>query len=294
VDLSIDAMVFNAENLTWNLGVRWGYAKSIVTKIANGQDIVNGGFAVKQGQQVGLFYGQTPLKSITQMKPDGKTPYIAPAQQQHYTIASTGYVVDTRTNAALLSAKNDLSVIGHAYPDFTSSLINSVTLFKTLTIAFQFDWIHGNSIYDITKQWQYTPAGGSGGSGANSSDFDKKITIAGKTGAFVNYYQSLYNLVLPTSPFVENGSYVRLRDLSISYDLMKFVKTKTIKHLSITASGRNLLTFTKYSGLDPENTGAFDAQGDDLSKSRTGAFSGVDFFGTPNLRSYQVSLNVGF
>jgi hypothetical protein len=174
-------------------------------------------------------------------------------------------------------------------------LINKVTLFKTLTVSFQFDWIHGNSIYNVTKQWEYTPAGGSGGSGSNSSDFDKPVTIAGKTGSFVNYYQSLYNLVLPSSPFIENGSYIRLRDVSLTYDLSRFVTgSRAIKRLTITASGRNLATFTKYSGLDPENTGAYDAQGDDLSKSRTGAFSGVDYFGTPNLRSYQFSLNLGF
>ena len=99
---------------------------------------------------------------------DGKTPYISAANQQYYVVASSGYVVDTRTNAPFLTSSNDLSVLGHAYPNFTSSLINSVTLFKTLTISFQFDWVHGNSIYNLTKQWLYTPAGGAGGSGANS------------------------------------------------------------------------------------------------------------------------------
>jgi len=59
-------------------------------------------------------------------------------------------------------------------------------------------------------------------------------------------------------------------------------------------TGRNLMTWTKYDGLDPENTGAYGSQGNDLSRSRTGAFSGIDYFGTPNLRSYQFSLNVGF
>ena len=294
VDLSLDATIYNSDIVTWNIGTRWGFTRSIVTKIANGEDIINGGFAIKQGKEVGLFYGQTPLHSITQLMLDGKTPYIPANQQQYYVIASSGYVVDTRTNFVKLTATNDLSVMGHAYPDFTSSLINSVTLFKTLTLSFQFDWIHGNSIYNITKQWLYTPAGGSGGSGANSSDYDKNVTIAGKTGSFVNYYQSLYNLVLPTSPFVENGSYIRLRDLSLSYDLTKFVNVNAIRRLTVTVSGRNLLTITKYSGLDPENTGAFDSQGNDLSKSRTGAFSGVDYFGTPNLRSYMFSIHVGF
>jgi TonB-dependent starch-binding outer membrane protein SusC len=295
VDLSLDASVFKGRNVTWDISARWGYSRAIVTKIANGQSIVNFAFAITQGQPLGLFYVQTPLHSITQLGPDGKTPLIAPANQGKYSMTSTGDVVLTSDNYVQFTPSTDLSIVGHAYPDFTSSLINRFTFFNKLSLTFQFDWIHGNSIYNVTKQWLYRPVGGTGGQGGESSDMDKQLTIAGQTGSFVNYYNSLYNVGLPVSPFVENGSYIRLKDLSIGYDFTRYVTaTKAIKRLTVTASGRNLLTFTKYSGLDPENTGAYDEQGDDLSKSRTGAFSGVDFYGTPNLRSYMFSLNVGF
>jgi TonB-linked SusC/RagA family outer membrane protein len=295
VDLSLDATVYNGPNITWDLSARWGYSKAIVTKIADGQPIINGGFAVIQGKQIGNFYVQTPLKSVNQLEPDGKTPYIPANQQSQYAISSTGYVVNTSTNTPVYTAANDLSVDGHAYPDFTSALTNRVTFFKTFTVSFQLDWVHGNSTYNITRQWLYSPVGGSGGMGANSKDFDKPVTIAGHTGSYVNYYQGLYNLVNPASPFVENGSFVRLRDLSLIYDLSKYVTgSKAIKRLTVTATGRNLLTWTKYDGLDPENTGAYGSQGNNLAASRTGAFSGIDYFGTPNLRSYQFSLNVGF
>jgi TonB-linked SusC/RagA family outer membrane protein len=295
VDLSLDASVFKGRNITWDISARWGYSRAIVTKIANGQSIVNFAFAVTQGQPLGLFYVQTPLHSITQLGPDGKTPLIAPANQGKYSMTSTGDVVLTSDNYVQFTPSTDLSIVGHAYPDFTSSLINRFTFFNKLSLSFQFDWIHGNSIYNVTKQWLYRPVGGTGGQGGESSDVDKQLTIGGQTGSFVNYYNSLYNVGLPVSPFVENGSYIRLKDLSIGYDLTRYVTgTKAIKRLTVTASGRNLLTFTKYSGLDPENTGAYDEEGDDLSKSRTGAFSGVDFYGTPNLRSYMFSLNVGF
>jgi len=50
-------------------------------------------------------------------------------------------------------------------------------------------------------------------------DFDKQITINGQKGAFVEYYNSLYNSISPNSWFVENGSYVRLRDLSLTYNI---------------------------------------------------------------------------
>ncbi|HET6252771.1 MAG TPA: SusC/RagA family TonB-linked outer membrane protein [Puia sp.] len=295
VDLSLDASIFKGRKITWDLSARWGYSRAVVTKIANGQSIVNFAFAVTQGQPLGNFYVQTPLHSITQVGPDGKTPLIAPANQGNYTMTSTGDVVLKSDNYVQFTPATDLSVVGHAYPDFTSSLINRFTFFNKLSLSFQFDWIHGNSIYNVTKQWLYRPVGGTGGQGGESADLDKKLTIAGQTGSFVNYYNSLYNVGLPVSPFVESGSYIRLRDLSIGYDLSRYVTgTRAIKRLTITASGRNLLTFTKYTGLDPENTGAYDEQGDDLSKSRSGSFSGVDFYGTPNLRSYQFSLNVGF
>ena len=291
IDLSLDANVYNSPNVIWNLGLRLGFANSKVDKISNGLDIILGDFALRQGQSLGIFYGQSPLHSITQLKIDGKTPYITPANQQFYTLVN-GSVIDTRTNGVVLTAANDLSVIGNAYPDFTASMFNNVTLFKKLTISFQFDWIHGNSIYNQTKQWLYSPAGGSGGSGGVSADFDKEITINSKTGAFVNYYQSLYNLVKPTSTFVEDGSFVRLRDVSLTYDLTEKLRIKWLKRLAVTASARNVFTITKYTGLDPENTTAVDSQGNALKG--IGVSKGIDYFGVPNLKSYQFGINIGF
>jgi TonB-linked SusC/RagA family outer membrane protein len=293
LDLTLDATMYNSSNVVWNMSVRWGFTRSVLTKAYGGKDIVVGQFASKQGQPLGLFYTQTAVRSLTQLQPDGKTPYIPPANQQYYVVASTGNVVDTRTNIPLLTLGSDLSVVGHEFPDFNSSIINSVTLYRNLTISFQFDWTHGNSIYNETKQWLYRPAGGSGGTGGISSDLDKKLTIGTHTGAFVNYYQGLYNVGSPEAQFVEDGSFIRLKDLSVTYDLKNVVKVNSIRRLSVTFSGRNLLTFTKYSGLDPENTGPFDTQGNNLANARVGAFTGVDYFGVPNLRSYQFSLNVG-
>jgi TonB-dependent starch-binding outer membrane protein SusC len=295
VDLSLDANVYNGHTITWDISARWGYSRAIVNKIANGQDVVDFAFALKQGKPLGQFYVQTPLHSVNQLGPDGKTPIIPVANQGKYSVTSSGMVVLNSDNYVQFTPTNDLSSVGHAYPDFTSSLTNRFTFFKKLSLSFQFDWIHGNSIYNVTKQWLYRPVGGTGGQGGESRDLDKKVTIQGQTGSFVNYYNSIYNVGLPVSPFIENGSYIRLRDLSLGYDLSRYVAgSKAIKRLTITASGRNLLTFTKYSGLDPENVGAYDEQGNNLSGQRIGAFTGVDYYSTPNLRSYQFALNVGF
>jgi hypothetical protein len=174
--------------------------------------------------------------------------------------------------------------MGNTNPTFTSSMFNRFTFFKKLAVSVQFDWSHGNKIYNQTRQWLYRDR--------LSKDFDKPVTIAGKTGSFVNYYDSYYNTLNPDSWFVEDGSFIRLRDASISYDLTGVINQKWLRTLVVTVSGRNLLTFTKYSGLDPENTGSFDSQGTALTG--IGSYRGVDYYGQPNVRSYQFSLNIGF
>jgi hypothetical protein len=174
--------------------------------------------------------------------------------------------------------------MGNTNPDFTSSVFNRFTIYKKLSVSFQVDWNQGGKIYNQTRQWLYRDR--------LSRDFDKPVTIDGKTGSFVNYYDSYYNALNPVSWFVESATYVRLRDASVSYDLTSTVNQKWLRSLVVTLSGHNLLTFTKYTGLDPETSGALDNQGNQLYQ--LGTYRGVDDYGQPNIRSYQLSLNIGF
>jgi TonB-linked SusC/RagA family outer membrane protein len=283
LDLTVDATVLEKNNLTWNFAYRMGFAKSIVDKIAGGKDVIAGEFALKEGQEVGSLYGQYAITSFNDKDAAGN-PYISEADQKYYTSVN-GIMVDTRTNKPIISAANDQKAFGSVYPKFTASFINNFTLFKTLNISFQFDWYHGNKIYNLSRQWLYRDR--------ISSDFDNSVTIGSKSGAFVNYYTGFYNSVSPDNWFVEDGSFVRLRNASITYDFAPLIKLKWFKSAELTLAGRNLWTHSKYTGLDPENTTAVDLQGNDVS-TQVGGFKGVDYFGVPNTRSYQVGLTLGF
>ncbi|PYF77033.1 SusC/RagA family TonB-linked outer membrane protein [Pedobacter nutrimenti] len=282
IDLSLDMSGYKAENFTWDLGLRFATSKTFIDKISNNLPIYSGAFALIPGQQLGIFWGQTPLRSVDQLKPDGSR-YIPVSDVGNYTLVD-GNVVDIRTNRAVISASNDLTNIGNSNPDFTSSIFNRFTIFKKLSVAVQFDWVKGQSVYNSTRQWLYRDR--------LSKDFDRPVTINGQTGAFVNYYDSYYNTLNPVSWFVEDASFLRLRDASISYDLTGVVNKRWLRTLSVTVSGHNLLTFTKYKGLDPESTGSVDSQGGALNG--IGSFRGVDRYMQPNVRSYQFSLNIGF
>ncbi|RYF54203.1 MAG: SusC/RagA family TonB-linked outer membrane protein, partial [Cytophagaceae bacterium] len=172
-------------------------------------------------------------------------------------------------------------------PKFNMSFINGFSYKNFLTLNFQFDWVYGSHLYNQTKEWMYRDG--------ISGDFSKQVTIDGKTGAFPAYWSSAYyNLWGSTRGagnnatkdfFVEDASFVRLRNISLAFDLAKVVKLPYLNRAQIVFTGRNILTFTKYSGFDPEIS----------SGSSNSSFDrGVDHSTLPNTKSYQVGLNFGF
>lgn len=275
-DFQLDATVLDKKNITWNFGIRAGRAVTEITKLSNDKEVISGNFTLRPGERVGVFWGQVPLSSLDEVRPNG-TPYLTAAQKADYEIVN-GIVVNKNTRAALISASDDKRFMGDPNPDFTASFINSFNLFKKLNVSFQFDWWKGHQVYNLTRQWLYRDR--------LHADFDQQVTINGQSGAWAQFYNSLYNSVQPISWFVEDASFVRLRDVSISYTIGSDVlgKTKFFNSITILASGRNLLTFSDYTGLDPEVS----------SRTSTGFGRGEDNFGFPNLKSYQVGLTFGF
>ena len=128
-----------------------------------------------------------------------------------------------------------------------------------------------------------------------SSDFAKPVTINGQTGAWSAYYASAYYALGETARGVGNNvtkdyfyydaSFVRLRNVSVGVDFARFIKKNWLKKCQLVLSGRNLLTFTKYDGMDPEIS----------SGSSNSAWDrGIDHSTIPNMKSYQATLNVTF
>jgi TonB-linked SusC/RagA family outer membrane protein len=294
IDLSLDANAFQSTNFSWNLGLRLGSAKTTVDKVTGGISIpyqYTGGtnpinvFIIQEGQPLGNFIGQVPVSSLTQRDANGDL-YIDPADIDDYQVVKTKYgnvVVDKVSRTALMTSTDDKKNMGNAQPKFFGSIINDFTIFKFITVNMQWDFSKGNKIYNVTRQWLYRDR--------LSKDFDLPVTIDGERGAYVAFYNSLYNSVQPSGWFVEDGSYMRLRNLSVNVDLSNYVKLKWTRNISVTFSGRNLLTITKYRGLDPEATSVgSQAVGNGVAALPV---RGVDDFSFPNLKSYQVGITVG-
>jgi hypothetical protein len=184
-------------------------------------------------------------------------------------------VVNRNTRAVVHTTEQEF--LGDPTPKFTMTFLNTFRFFDRVSVFAQLDWFYGNKIYNQTRQWLYRDQ--------IHSDFDVPVTIGGETAPWVNFYNSLYLTNNNNGYFVENGSFLRLRDITVTYDvnLPASVK-KTLKNATVFVSGRNLLTITNYTGMDPEAAAAFN---NPLNR-------GLDLYAFPNARAYQIGFTVGF
>jgi TonB-linked SusC/RagA family outer membrane protein len=288
IQFSLNVPVISTKNFNWDFTTNWGKQTSMIDKVEGGDIPLlsyagSTGLALAAGRKIGELYGYKALTSVSQKRADG-TPFIAAADQSKYEIVE-GRVVNTSSKSIFFS--DEATSLGDPNPTFTSSFINNFTFKQAITFGFQFDWINGAHLYNQTKEWMFRDG--------ISSDFTKPVTIGGQTGAWSAYYASAYYALGNTAKGVGNNvtkdffyydaSFVRLRNVSVGIDFAKVTDMKWAKKAQLVLSGRNLLTFTKYDGLDPEiSSGASNSSYD----------RGVDHSTIPNMKSFQISLNIGF
>ncbi|MEO7730000.1 MAG: SusC/RagA family TonB-linked outer membrane protein, partial [Kofleriaceae bacterium] len=139
----------------------------------------------------------------------------------------------TQIVATIDATPNKVAVVGNGEPDFRIGWSNVVTA-GDFTFSALIDWQQGSDIVNLTRLLY--------DGSSNSPDTDaanNRLTAFGMKDA---------------RPYIEDASFVKLREISISYGLPKRIVTQIggLKTLDLSVSGRNLLTLTHYSGLDPE------------------------------------------
>lgn len=293
----LNTSIYKSKKISWDAITTFGTTKSFTDRIYGAPDIPlvwssAATYTLRPGEQIGTIYGYKALTSLDQTNPAG-TPYIALADRKNFEIVD-GRVVETASKRVQFTP--DKYVLGNTSPKFTMSFTHTINYKDFLTFSFQFDWIAKSLQYNQTKEWMYSEG--------LHKDFDKPVTIGGKTGNWTAYYRSFYDASESNGTkdyFLENSSFVRLRNASIGVDIAKLTKIPYANRLQLTFSGRNLLTFTKYTGMDPESNvnsfgagnGANGASGGSTTTTQTTVQKGLDYFAFPNTRSFQVGINIG-
>ena len=287
--IGINLPVYTSKNFSWDLTTNLSNQTSKIDRVEGGDIPLTSfagstGLVLAAGRKIGEIYGYKALTKVDQLRADGTTPFIASADQKNYEIVE-GRVVNKLTKAIFFS--DEAQSLGDPNPSLMASFINNLNYKGIVTLGFQFDWIAGAHLYNQTKEWMYRDG--------ISSDFTKPVTINGETGAWTAYYASAY-YALGNTPrgvgnnvtkdfFYYDASFVRLRNVSLGVDFAKIAKKPWLKKTQLVLSGRNLLTFTKYPGMDPEIS----------SGAANSAFDrGVDHSTIPNMKSFQLTLNLGF
>lgn len=173
---------------------------------------------------------------------------------------------------------SDRTVIGNAQPDFIFGFTNNLN-WRRFDLSIFFQGSYGNDIYNATR----IDLEGMFDSKNQSTDVLRRWTTPGqetdipRVGNMANVNNS--------TRFVEDGSYVRLKALTLSYKIFRTSDAnKAFKNLSVYFTGENLLTFTNYSGFDPE-VNAFGNSATEL---------GIDYGTYPQARTFIFGVNVEF
>ncbi len=294
-EASLNASIIRSKNVSWDLGIVWDKSEQKISRLDVPAYLTGPGtqettlFRIEQGQNFGVMYGNEFIRSLSDLP--------AGSNAADFIVNSDGYVVDRATGETparrVDASGNEFFVIGDITPDFRMG-INTTFNYKNLSLYALVDWKQGGDIYNKTKQWLYR---------------DGRHTDI-TSGLPYNFYQGLYNVNLPSSAFVEDGTFVKLRELSLYYTL----KGETLGNVGnfmdsvrFGLVGRNLLTFTKYSGFDPEITHQPESNRANLTTRDTDGIGNdpntpggdpnifkVDNFPYPTTRTYSFSVQLTF
>ena len=197
-----------------------------------------------EGQPMSLFYG-LPTNGLVQEGEQG-CPYSAsdasyhgPGSINYIDVDGDGYITDM-----------DRTIIGDPNPKFTYGF-NTSLRWKSLTLTANFVGCYGNDIYNVNKMMD-----------SNTSYVMTNITKDTFYQQWTpetpgNWYPTIGALNADdvkwaVDRYVEDGSYLRLSNLSLSWDVPIKKKDFLIRGVNITASGGNLWVWTKYSSWDPD------------------------------------------
>lgn len=265
--------VLNTNNLVgdfkWNTSFNIAINKNEVVSLADGQDLIDNGDAnvVKLGESIGVFYG-------------AEYAGVDPANGDALWYKNGEGTGRETTNDY---GEAEFVVIGNPNPDFIGGITNSFS-WKGLSLDVVFQGVYGNEIYKDGDRFMACQGCWFDNQTRDQLDHWNQpgdITDVPEPRFWYPNGEQSRN-----SRYISDGSYLRLKTLTLGYELPRSVIEKArLSRLRVYVIGQNLLTFTKYDGWDPEVSS--DAFTDNI-------VSGVDFYSAPQPKVLAFGINVGF
>jgi len=268
MEYSLQANVYDSQNLKWQMGLTADHTHQWIEKLgrapfrvnatgAQGQDM----FYYKAGEPLGIIYGVHWIRNKNELLDNPANKANTAFSLDNYVVNSDGYVVEKAKLGLMTEAPikyvdatgSDQHVIGNVNPDVSYGVSNTVR-WKGFSVYALFNGVKGGNIYNFSKQWMTQDERAGFQDQGNRPVADRRPS---------GFYQQLYGALLANDAYVEDGSYIKLRELSVSYTfsqklLESMQLNRVLKGAKVAFIGRNLKTWTKYTGFDPEVTSASD------------------------------------
>ena len=283
IEITLNATPVKTKDLRWDMAVNFSRNRNMVVELAPGiENVFIGGFegsAIRAvaGQPYGTIYGGKWLRD-----------------------ANDNVVIESDTNSLFYGypvADPTEQAIGNPNPKFLMNWRNTLT-YKGLSLSVLLDYRHGGDIWNGTRGVLNTF-----GMSAETEDRGAKHlfegvmgTVDGDGNLISDGTANTTEVVLDekwyktngggfgsvSEQFVEDGSYLKLREVSLFYNLSSSVLSKTfLRGVGIGFTARNFILWTRFQGIDPETNlmGSSNAQG-------------LEYFNMPNTQSYILTLKV--
>ena len=284
-EISLNSRNIVKGNLRWTTDFNLSSNKSEVVALINGADIIGsaapGYFAgkdtyiLREGEAIGVFWGQE-YRGVFQ---GGDLPAGTALVGQ----GEAGDPLFTDVDGDGTITTTDNMIIGDPNPTFTWGMNNNIS-YGSFDVNIFFQGAQGGDILNLTNVQLFN-------GDSNSTTDVLNAWTPDNTGSDIPRNVASRGREI-SSRFVEDGSYVRLKNLSIGYSLSSALTDRlNIGDARITLGAQNLLTFTSYSGLDPE-VSYFGSGGQ--STGEANVVQGHDFGNYPTIRSITFGLNVKF
>jgi len=246
VELGLNTRL-NVGEVIWTVGATAAYQSSEITELnflSSGvdhvvTDFVGGSMITKEGEAPNVFYGyttegiyQTDAVANLVTGPNGP-------------VMQAGDVIYSDVDGNNIINSDDMSVIGDPNPDVFGGFYTSFK-YNNLQVSAQINYSIGNDAFNYVKYLTESMSDYTN----QSTSVNDRWTAEGTSNSIprVSYGDPTGNTVF-SDRWIEDASYVRLKDITVSYDMPSVLGFRS---WTVYATATNLLTLTKYSGYDPE------------------------------------------
>lgn len=277
-EFSLTSININRNDLRWETNFNISTNKNkVVDIIAPEGYILNNDFTwsgasgiIQEGQPIGTFYG-LEMDGIWNSQEE-----IDEAGLSGFGVFPGGKRYKDIDGDKVISETLDRKIIGHADPDFFGGISNKLS-YKAFDLYVFFSFIIGNEIYNESgRLLEQSLDNNVYGKFANRWTPDNATSNIPSVAAITR------SMNVSNSGFVEDGSFLRLQDIRLSYNI-PVRKISWLRSAQLYVAGNNVLLIDNYSGYDPE-----------ISRGSNNTKRGYDHSQDPSLKSYTIGVKLDF